>query len=284
MSGTWCRTLSPRSRTPYRASPHPDPLPKGAGDYETYAPPIRSAHAASVHAFRGASLGQPTVVVELEQDGLRGYGEAPQSPYYGASAAGTLCGLGASRGRGSRLQGSTIRPTCGRSFARCWATRPLPNARWTWRPTIFGASCAAQPLWKLWGLDIGRLPPSDYTIGIDSIDVMLRKLDELPGFPVYKIKLGTPAGPGNRRALRPAYATPPFASTPTAAWTAAEAIAVAPGAGRTGRRADRAAAAAGAAGTKCGGCLPRLALAAVGRRKLPLPGRRGPLCRRVFTA
>ena len=49
-----------------------------------------------------------------------------------------------------------------------------------------------EPLWKLWGLRIDRLPPSDYTIGIDSPEVMLSKLAEMPGFPVYKIKLGGP--------------------------------------------------------------------------------------------
>ena len=47
------------------------------------------------------------------------------------------------------------------------------------------------PVWKLWGLSIDRLPPTDYTIGIDTIDTMVAKLDEFPGLPVYKIKLGT---------------------------------------------------------------------------------------------
>jgi L-Ala-D/L-Glu epimerase len=51
-----------------------------------------------------------------------------------------------------------------------------------------------QPVWKLWDLpfDQERIPRSDYTIGIDAIDVMLRKLEEMPGWPIYKIKLGTP--------------------------------------------------------------------------------------------
>ena len=49
-----------------------------------------------------------------------------------------------------------------------------------------------EPLWKLWGLSVQRVPLSDYTIGIDTIDVMLAKLAERPDFPVYKIKLGGP--------------------------------------------------------------------------------------------
>jgi len=48
-----------------------------------------------------------------------------------------------------------------------------------------------QPVYKLWGLDVDRIPPSDYTIGIDTVDKMVAKLQEVPGWPVYKIKLGT---------------------------------------------------------------------------------------------
>ena len=48
------------------------------------------------------------------------------------------------------------------------------------------------PVWKLWGLSLDKLPPTDYTIGIDTIDRMVAKLQEFAGWPVYKIKLGTP--------------------------------------------------------------------------------------------
>jgi L-alanine-DL-glutamate epimerase-like enolase superfamily enzyme len=48
-----------------------------------------------------------------------------------------------------------------------------------------------QPVWKLWGLSLDCLPPTDYTIGIDSLERMLQKMQEFPGWPVYKIKLGT---------------------------------------------------------------------------------------------
>jgi L-alanine-DL-glutamate epimerase-like enolase superfamily enzyme len=45
---------------------------------------------------------------------------------------------------------------------------------------------------ELWGQSAEDLPPSNYTIGIDDIDVMVAKMAEFPGWPVYKIKLGTP--------------------------------------------------------------------------------------------
>ena len=49
-----------------------------------------------------------------------------------------------------------------------------------------------RPVYELWGLTTDHNPPTDYTIGIDEIDVMVAKMREFPGFPVYKIKLGTP--------------------------------------------------------------------------------------------
>ncbi len=47
-----------------------------------------------------------------------------------------------------------------------------------------------KPLYKIWGLKPNGLPTSNYTIGIDTIDNMVKKMNELP-WPKYKIKLGT---------------------------------------------------------------------------------------------
>jgi L-alanine-DL-glutamate epimerase-like enolase superfamily enzyme len=51
---------------------------------------------------------------------------------------------------------------------------------------------SGRPVYELWGLSAERVPDSNYTIGIDRVDVMAAKLAEFPGWPVYKIKLGTP--------------------------------------------------------------------------------------------
>jgi L-alanine-DL-glutamate epimerase-like enolase superfamily enzyme len=61
-----------------------------------------------------------------------------------------------------------------------------------------------QPVWKLWGLCADSLPPSDYTIGLDTPERMVAKLREFPGWPIYKIKLGlgTPADLAIVQALR----------------------------------------------------------------------------------
>ena len=48
-----------------------------------------------------------------------------------------------------------------------------------------------QPLWKLWGAGSNIGPVSSYTIGLDEIPVMKKKINEAEKYPLYKIKLGT---------------------------------------------------------------------------------------------
>lgn len=54
-----------------------------------------------------------------------------------------------------------------------------------------------QPVWKLWSLDHQSLPPTNYTLGLDTVERMVAKLHEFRDWPLYKIKLGS----GNDLAL-----------------------------------------------------------------------------------
>ena len=57
------------------------------------------------------------------------------------------------------------------------------------------AQMHGMPLWKLWGLrDDEPYPPTCYTIGIDTPEVMVRKMQAMPEWPVYKIKLDASGG------------------------------------------------------------------------------------------
>ncbi len=84
-----------------------------------------------------------------------------------------------------------------------------------------------QPVWKLWGLELKNLPPSNYTIGIDAIDVMVSKMAEFPGWPIYKIKLGTDHDIDIVRELR-RHTDARFRIDANTAWTADQTIALAP--------------------------------------------------------
>lgn len=48
------------------------------------------------------------------------------------------------------------------------------------------------PVWKLLGLEASRCPLTDYTIGIDDLDVIAEKVREAEEYPILKIKIGTP--------------------------------------------------------------------------------------------
>jgi len=138
---------------------------------------------------RETTVVQQTVIVELERNGVRGFGEATESDYYTASAESIVAALESARDRIETARfddpaefWESMRPQLADSpFAQC----ALDTAAWDLWGKLRG-----QPVWKLWGLDVADCPPSDYTIGIDAIDVMAAKLREQPDWPVYKIKLG----------------------------------------------------------------------------------------------
>jgi L-Ala-D/L-Glu epimerase len=173
---------------------------------------------------RGTTVVQPTLVVELEQDGVRGYGESNETAFYGASMENMTAALEAVR---EDLESQRLGPA---DPAALWkelnpqlsgnrfAQSALDQAAWDLWGKLRG-----EPVWKLWDLTLDRCPPTDYTLGIDTIEIMLAKLREMPGFPVYKIKLGTPDDLEVLRALR--HATDAvFRVDANCAWTAEETI------------------------------------------------------------
>ncbi len=146
------------------------------------------------HEFRiarGMRRSQRTLIVQLSQSGESGFGEATESGYYNVSLP---LLIEAVRSVEPVLQrNSADNPTAlwhqlrallsDHPFALC----ALDEAVWDLHGKLQN-----QPLYRLWGQSIDRVPQSDYTLGIDTIDVMVNKLKEMPGWPVYKIKLGTP--------------------------------------------------------------------------------------------
>ncbi len=139
---------------------------------------------------RGTITVQGTLIVELQQDGVSGYGEATVNAYYAAAMADMKKRFTAME---SVLAGYTFRDTD--SFWNLCAEH-LADA-----PFVLAAlDCAAHDLWgrlenapvyRLWGLDPNDAVNSSFTIGIAEVDVMIAKLAEMPGWPIYKIKLGT---------------------------------------------------------------------------------------------
>lgn len=156
------------------------------------------------HVFtiaRGSTSVYTALIVELEHEGLCGYGEAGESDYYGATLANMAGAIEAVRPDVEAL--SELDPESlwdrldGRLSENRFAQCALDAAAWD----LWG-KMRGQPLWKLWGLSLDRCPPTDYTIGIDTIETMVAKLEEFAGWPIYKIKLGTREDLAIVRALR----------------------------------------------------------------------------------
>lgn len=133
---------------------------------------------------------QPTIIVELKSNGVSGYGEATSNPYYNITT-------------------DTIRTDLEKIRLVIENTSIYtPEVFWTkmhqhLKHNLF-ALCALdiayndlyarkkqQKLYQLWGYSIDKNPLTDYTIGIDTVEKMILKMNEKP-WPIYKIKLGTP--------------------------------------------------------------------------------------------
>jgi L-alanine-DL-glutamate epimerase-like enolase superfamily enzyme len=138
---------------------------------------------------KGTKTHQPTLIVELEHFGIKGYGEAPAITYYNITIE-------------KMIEDLERKKTFVEKFAFT-----EPERYWHYLHHLFPQNpflvCALdiaawdmfsklnnKKLYELWNGDISKNPITDYTIGIDSIDKMVAKLKEKP-WPVYKIKVGT---------------------------------------------------------------------------------------------
>lgn len=132
---------------------------------------------------------QETLIVELQQDGLKGYGEATSNPYYGFTIESMTIAL-----ENVREHVESTELTSPETF--WYQMQPLlkdcPFALCALdiaASDLFG-KIKNKPLHALWKLDTDKMPLTNFTIGIDTIENMVKKLQEQP-WPIYKIKLGT---------------------------------------------------------------------------------------------
>ena len=202
---------------------------------------------------------QPTLIVELQRMDRCGYGEATTDRLLRRDHRRPRRGVWLAV-RDADRSAASCRPI----RQRLWQTAAATVDRTTARLPPCAVDQAAhdlwgkklgQPVYRLWGLHLRRLPFSDYTIGIDTIEKMVAKLQEFAGWPIYKIKLGTPDDLAIVRELR----RHTDADLPRRCQLRLDAEQTIANSARTrgaGRRVHRAAAAGRRVGTGCGGCSP----------------------------
>ncbi|MDQ3552242.1 MAG: dipeptide epimerase [Bacteroidota bacterium] len=138
---------------------------------------------------RGTKTHQPTLVVSLEHFGHVGYGEAPAISYYDITTD-------------QMVQDIERKKLFIEKFAFT-----EPERYWHYLHHLFPKNpflvCALdmaawdlygkmknKPLYEFWKAPHADQPATDYTIGIDTIEKMVEKMEAKP-WPIYKIKLGT---------------------------------------------------------------------------------------------
>ena len=130
------------------------------------------------------------VITELEHGGIVGYGEASPSSRYNESR-------------------TTVREFLGKVDLSRWESPFLLEeidrylgsiAQWSGagRASVdialhdWVGKTLGTPLWRLWGLDRKKTPLTSFTIGLDRIEVMEKKVREAEAYPILKVKVGVP--------------------------------------------------------------------------------------------
>lgn len=164
---------------------------------------------------------QETLIVSLEEGGVYGFGESTSNPFYGMTLENMIACL------------EEVRPLVESGE---WST---PEQLWALGKEIFSknsfAQCAldmaawdlftkkqGKKLYEYLRLDPGKIPTTNFTIGIDTTEKMVAKMKEVD-WPIYKIKLGTPDDLELVRELR-RHTDAVFRIDANCAWTAEQAI------------------------------------------------------------
>lgn len=137
---------------------------------------------------KGTKTHQPTFVVELEWKGLKGYGEAPAINYYNITTEQMAGDIEKKRPVLEKFA-LTDPERYWHFLHHLFPKNPflvcaLDMAGWD----LFG-KMVRKPLFQFWNLDPSKAPITDYTIGIDTPDQMVKKMKEKE-WPVYKVKVG----------------------------------------------------------------------------------------------
>ncbi|MCB0698325.1 MAG: dipeptide epimerase [Chitinophagales bacterium] len=140
--------------------------------------------------YKGTKTHQPMLVVALSMGRLYGCGEVGAISYYDVTVDGMIEQLEAKRNVIERY--SITDPERFWHFlhhllpGQNFLIAALDIAGWD----LF-AKMRNKPIYELLGLKWENVPMTDYTIGMDDMDEMVKKLKQNP-WPLYKVKMGRP--------------------------------------------------------------------------------------------
>ena len=147
---------------------------------------LNMKHVFTVSTFSRTST--PVVLLELVYDKQIGYGEASMPPYLGESQESVI---------------NFLHQVDLAAFDSPFQTEEILQYIDQLLPSNTAAKASidialhdlmgkllGQPMYKIWGLNPTQIPPTSYTIGIDSEEVVRQKVTEASDFKILKVKLG----------------------------------------------------------------------------------------------
>lgn len=143
------------------------------------------------HVFTVASFSRtttPVVLTQLSYDGLTGYGEASMPPYLGESQESVINFLqkvDLSAFQSPFETEEILRYIDHLDIGNTAAKASIDIALHDLLGKIMN-----QPLYRIWGLNPKYIPPTSFTIGIDTEEMIRKKVAEAGEFEMLKVKLG----------------------------------------------------------------------------------------------
>jgi len=153
-------------------------------EHTTITLPLRHAWTLS----RGSSAEKRNVLVRVTFAGQPGLGEAAPNARYGEDAAGVVRDLG--------RVAAALPPDAARLDAildlvdRLLPASPAARAAIDIALHDRAGRLEGVPLYRRFGLETGTIPPTSFSIGLDTPEAMRRKVREASGFTRFKVKLG----------------------------------------------------------------------------------------------
>lgn len=138
---------------------------------------------------RGTKEVVPNVFVKLSSGGVEGFGEAGPNARYNEDAEKVTAFI-------EKLPEDFFDDiTTGEQLSDKLSTRPkqvksaMAALEMAWLD-LYG-KMTGEPLWKLWNAPSNTTPPTSYTIGLDTREVIQEKVGAASEYPILKVKLGT---------------------------------------------------------------------------------------------
>ncbi|EMA01006.1 L-alanine-DL-glutamate epimerase [Haloarcula vallismortis] len=175
---------------------------------------------------RETSETSETVVVELTREETTGIGAVTPSAYYNESAASVAETLPSLCEVVDRIGDPHAQQRIEQELDEQAPDQPAARMALSIAVHDLAARQLNLPLYRRWGLDPDAVPPTTYTVGIDSPERMAEKASgaAASGFGHLKVKLGTDDDRARLDAVRDAVPDAEIRVDANAAWTVQEAI------------------------------------------------------------